>query len=123
MQGRLLPKMREWMLRLPLEESRKQSLLETLCLVHLPRCLQRCSGNERSVLREAGRKMTARMPPESAGLVECRVPGCLDFCPSLSQKMRLADPTQLRGPALHNCGGFSRAVAAERTQPMHEHLG
>lgn len=55
------------------------------------------------------------MPPESAGLVECRVPGCLDFCPSPSQKIRLADPTQLRGPALHNREGFSRAGAAERS--------
>lgn len=63
MQGRLLPKMREWTLRLPLEESRKQSLLETICLVRLPRCLQCCSGIEQSVLREAGRKMTARYAP------------------------------------------------------------
>ena len=30
--GRILPKMQEWRLRLPLEESKKQSVLETICL-------------------------------------------------------------------------------------------
>lgn len=95
MQGWLLPKTRQSPLRLglPLEESVEQSVLETISLVHLARCLQCCSGNERNVPRKAGSKVTAQSAPESAGLVECRVPGCLDFCLSSSQKIRLADPT------------------------------